>query len=76
MAQFKLTKEQLSELKQLRENGEKTIYNLGINALQKYDLFLEWTTVNNLQNKFQDTLLQQYGEGELKVSEGIFVTKE
>ena len=76
MTERRLTDEQITNMKQLRESGEKIIYNLGLNALQKYDLFTEWSRVNNSQNKFQEEILEQYGEGELKFSEGIFITKD
>ena len=76
MTERRLTEEQITNLKQLRESGDKIIYNLGINALQQLDLFTEWNRVNNLQVQFQEEILQQYGEGELKISEGVFVTKD
>ena len=75
MTEHRLTEEQVTNMKQLRESGDTLIYNLGLNALQKYDLFTEWTRVNNAQNLFQQEILEKYGEGELKFSEGIFVTK-
>ena len=74
--EHKLTETQLDNLKQIRERGDKVIYNLGMNAVQQYELYNELSKVDNLSQTASQELLTLYGEGELKPNEGIFVTKD
>lgn len=74
--EHKLSETQLDSLKQVRESGDKVIYNLGLNSLQQYDLFNELGRVNNLNEQITQEILNQYGEGELKMDAGVFITKE
>ena len=74
--EHKLTEEQLANLKQIRERGNKVIYNLGMNAVQQYELYNELSKVDNLSQMASEEILALYGEGELKTNEGIFVTKD
>ena len=74
--EHKLTDKQLETLKQVRESSDKVIYHLGLNCLQQYDLFNELSKVNMMNQEINQEILTEYGEGELKISDGIFVTKE
>jgi len=85
---IKITENELAEVRMIQEKFQQKLYQLGQLFLQKKQLetsvknlaeqetktWEEWTNLQKMENELMDKLLQKYGEGNLDVSQGVFVS--
>ena len=87
---IKMTDGELAEVKMLQEKFQQKMFQLGQWALQKMDaearikanteqetkLKDEWNSLQKMENELIEKLLSKYGEGNLDLANGIFVSEK
>ena len=87
---IKMTDGELAEVKMLQEKFQQKMFQLGQWALQKWDaearikanteqetkLKDEWNSLQKMENELIEKLLSKYGEGNLDLANGIFVSEK
>lgn len=79
MENKKLTQEELNELKQLKQQEEMFCFNLGVLELQKREveegisnLLNEFKQFKLKSQEFNQTLVKNYGDGNINLEDGTF----
>lgn len=85
---IKITENELAEIKMLQSKFNESIYKMGNLQIEKMELdrlvteFVEkekklkdeWSSLQKLEQSLLDKIVQKYGEGNLNMADGTFVS--